>query len=206
MNLQLLERLDGMRRQSNFLTVTELLSQEDNTFLDPFSTLIGRGVRLGAGNVFYPNVVVEQRGVGTVQIGDGNLFYSNTFILATSGAVMIGSHNQFGDGGCAVKLNGPSGELRIGNRGRYTSSAELVGNSTFGDGSQVVGRITVIGCHLGAGEDHTYPDADQRGAVLKGFGQARNLTLAQGQVVNGAGQFSDAPVEMQSKYHPKLSS
>lgn len=206
MNSSLLERLDETRRQSDFLTVTELLHQEDNTFLDPFSTLISRGVRLGSGNVFYPNVVVEQREVGSVSIGNANYFYPATFILATSGAVVIGSNNQFGDGGCAVKLNGPSGELRIGDRGRYTSSAELVGNSTFGDGSQVVGRITVISCHLGAGENHTFPDADQRGAVLKGFGQARNLTLEQGQVINGAGQFSDATVEMQSKYHPRPSS
>jgi len=46
-------------------------------------------------------------------------------------------------------------------------------------------------------------DPDRRAAVLKGFGLARGITLEAGQVVNGAGNFSKAPVEWQRTYHPK---
>ncbi|GAB3815941.1 hypothetical protein GCM10028799_17750 [Kribbella italica] len=37
---------------------------------------------------------------------------------------------------------------------------------------------------------------------LKGFGRARGVQVGVGEVVNGSGDFDDAPVERQRHYHP----
>ena len=66
----------------------------------------------------------------------------------------------------------------------------------------MLGQITAQQVALGAGEDFSYPDPDGRGAVLKGFGKARGLTLDPGEVINGTGDFADAPLERQRTYHP----
>jgi hypothetical protein len=51
--------LDRLRRDKGYLTVGEVLAliEAGNVVLDPFSLLLGRHVRLGRGNVFYPTVL-----------------------------------------------------------------------------------------------------------------------------------------------------
>ena len=46
------------------------------------------------------------------------------------------------------------------------------------------------------------PDPDRRGAVLKGLGQARHLTLARGRVIQAFGIFDLADSRPQSFFHP----
>jgi hypothetical protein len=66
----------------------------------------------------------------------------------------------------------------------------------------VLGPITAQQVELSGGADGSHPDPDHRGAVLKGFGKARGLTLKTGEVVNGSGDFATAPIERQRSYHP----
>ncbi len=193
------------RQSKGFLSVDELISVigKDNTILSPDSVLVADGVAIGKGNVFYPNVVIERQGEGAITIGDNNTFYPGTYILNSAGAITIGSSNEFGSGGCTIKANLPDAQIVIGDGGRYSDGASIMGKTTLGSGSQVLGNITVQGCSLAAGGTYQTPDPDDRAAVLKGFGLARGITLDKGQVVNGAGNFANAPMEWQHDYHPK---
>jgi large exoprotein involved in heme utilization and adhesion len=78
-----------------------------------------------------------------------------------------------------------------------------MGQTSLGDGSQILGGITVQNCLLAGGGSYKTSDPDERGAVMKGFGLARNLTLQTGQVINGSGDFGTASIEWQRAYHPK---
>lgn len=174
-----------------------------NTILDPYSVLISKGVQVGNGNVFYPNVVIEVQGGGAIVIGDNNVFYPGTYLLSSAGSITAGSTNEFGPNGCTIKANMADAQLTIGDGGRYCDGANIMGKTSLGSGSQVLGSITVQGCTLAVGGTFQAPDPDERAAVLKGFGLARGLTLDQGQVVNGSGNFAERPVEWQRDYHPK---
>ena len=81
-----------------------------------------------------------------------------------------------------------------------------MGITTIGAGCQVIGAIRAQSVRLEGGQDWSHPDPDQRGAVLKGHGLARGLQLSAGEVVNGIGDFSQAPVERQATYHPRSTS
>jgi UDP-3-O-[3-hydroxymyristoyl] glucosamine N-acyltransferase len=195
---------DSSRQARGFLTLDEVIATVSaaNTVLDPHSLLVGSGVTIGKGNVFYPNVVIERSGEGVLSVGDDNVFYPGVYILSSAGAVHIADHNEFGTGGCTIKANMPDAEVRIGSNGRYCDGVSIMGKTTLGDGSQIIGDITVQSCIMGGGGSFQEPDPDQRGAVLKGFGLARDLQLQTGQVVNGSGAFADAPIEQQRAYHP----
>jgi acetyltransferase-like isoleucine patch superfamily enzyme len=196
--------LDQQRADKNFLTAVELIETigEQNTVLDD-SVLIGKNVIIGAGNTFYPGVIIEQQGDGTITIGDGNTFYPGTYILSSAGEITIGDYNEFGPAGITIKSNMLDATISISNRGRYCDGVSIMGKTTLGAGSQILGNITAQNCTLAAGGTFQDPDPDKRAAVLKGFGLARNIALEIGQVVNGAGNFADFPVEQQSSYHPK---
>lgn len=196
---------NNSRQAKGFLTSDEVAASigETNVVLDPSSLLISQGVTIGKGNVFYPNVVIERIGRGVVSIGDGNTLYPGVYILGAEGTVRIGDGNEFGTGGCTIKANTPDAEVVIGSEGRYCDGVSIMGKTVLGDGSQVLGAITVQSCELAGGGTYQESDPDKRGAVLKGFGLARGLALTMGQVVNGAGAFADAPVEWQRAYHPK---
>lgn len=193
------------RHHKGFLSIDELIGAagKNNTILDPASVLVADGVTIGKGNVFYPNVVIERQGEGVITIGDNNTFYPGTYILSSAGTITIGSNNEFGSGGCTIKANTPDARIVIGDGGRYSDATSIMGKTTLGSGSQVLGNITVQGCSLAAGGTYQAPDPDDRAAVLKGFGLARGINLDRGQVVNGAGNFANAPVEWQRSYHPK---
>ncbi|MGH7158131.1 MAG: hypothetical protein ACREGD_03620 [Candidatus Saccharimonadales bacterium] len=196
---------NSSRQAKGFLTPEEIMAVvgKTNLVLDPYSLLISQGVAIGKSNVFYPNVVIERAGSGVVSIGDGNTFYPGTYILGSAGAVRIADGNEFGTGGCTIKANMPDAEVVIGSNGRYCDGVSIMGKTTLGNGSQILGAITVQSCVLAGGGTFQEPDPDKRGAVLKGFVLARGLNLEAGQVVNGAGTFADAPAEWQRAYHPK---
>lgn len=203
---QFLPAIDAIRVQAGFLTLEETLrlGEQGNVILDPFSVLISRGISLGGGNTFYPQTTLETRQSATIHCGSGNTFYSGTLLLATTGQICIGNDNLFGPGGLSMKLTDGNGDLQIGSRGRYQNGAQLLGGNTLGDGCQVLGAIAVLNCQLESGGNYHHAEPDERGAVLKGMGTARHLRLRQGQVINGLGDFSAAPIESQSKYHPKV--
>ena len=201
----LIEQIDTIRRQANFLTIAEVLqlTKRKNILLDPFSLLISKDVVLGSNNVFYPNVVLQTGDKGKLTIQDSNAFFPNTLFLAKQGTIHVGDGNQFGDGGCSIKSNGEKTKIIIGDQGRYINGPTIVGNTILGNGSQVLGSITVQDCILDGGGSFETSEPDQRGAVLKGMGLARNITLKQGEVIQAYGTFTQAIIRLQSYYHPK---
>ena len=98
-------------------------------------------------------------------------------------------------------INNDGDELYVGADGRYRM-ALLLAPGTYGDGCQVLGPIEARACTLEGGEPGDAHDVASRGALLKGAGRAAGITLARGQVVNGAGDFRRARVEEQVAYHP----
>jgi hypothetical protein len=117
-------KLDRMRRDFSYLTVEETFEQvKDNVVLDPFSLLIGRGVVIGSRNVFYPNVTIAFGQGGAISIADRNTFRSGAMPLAGPGRVVIGSGNQFGEGGFTAKANRAGASIEIGDGAFATSSA-----------------------------------------------------------------------------------
>lgn len=200
-----LDRIDAVRVGEGFLSIAETiaLGARGNVVLDPFSTLIGRDVRIGSGNRFHPNCVVACKPGASCTIGDENNFFSQTLIDAANGAIQIGSRNRFGPGGFAAISDRGSGSIAIGNDGRYTSGVQVFAHTGIGDGCQVHGAISVADCVLAGGADHAHPDPDLRGAVLKGYGTARKLSVGAGQVIAGEGRFEQSALRAQSYYHPK---
>jgi hypothetical protein len=196
----MIEAINQHRRKLGFLTVEELL-ESDNTFLEPFSILVSRNVSLGQGNIFYPSTVLQTSEQGKINVGDTNTFTPACFFYV-SGIVTIGNNNLFGDGGLTARVSMDE-TLTIGNHGRYINGVALTGNNSLGNGSQIIGAIRVQHCVLASGGDFNHTEPDERGAVLKGYGLARGLTLDCGQVIDGRGIFSKADIKMQSFFHPK---
>jgi bifunctional N-acetylglucosamine-1-phosphate-uridyltransferase/glucosamine-1-phosphate-acetyltransferase GlmU-like protein len=197
--------LKKTRQIKGFLDANEAVAilGADNDILDPYSVLISKDVKVGKGNVFYPNVIIEAQGDGTIAIGDNNVFYPGTYLLSSAGSITVGNGNEFGANGCTIKANMQDAQIIVGDGGRYCDGTSIMGKTSLGSGSQVLGSITVQGCTLAAGGTFQTPDPDERAAVLKGFGLARGIALEKGQVVNGSGNFADRPIEWQRDYHPK---
>lgn len=194
---------DAQRQRMGLMTLREIetLIEQGNSIFDPFSTLISCTTKVGTGNIFYPSVIIQTRDEGSISIGSQNIFYPNTLLLAEAGMIVVGSGNQFGDGGVSLKAQGSS--ITVQDRGRYMNSPQILGETFLGTGSQVLGRINVQHCRLEAGEDYTHPDPDLRAGVLKGSGVARQLLVKAGEVINGNGVFEQANIERQTFYHPK---
>ena len=196
--------VNQQRQNHGFLTEEALIATvgSRNSVLSPSSTLISEEIIIGQDNLFYPNVVIERSGESEVTIGDGNIFYPGVYVLGSMGKIAIGNGNEFGPAGITIKANMPAACIEIGDNGRYADDAIIMGCTKLGNGSQVLGAITVQNCTLDPGGNYREADPNNRAAVLKGFGLARGISLQMGQVINGAGNFSDAPVELQQTYHP----
>lgn len=202
--VEILSRIDEQRTARGFLPIARLLERyANNIILDPFSTLISEGIEMGEGNIIYPNVVIETKNGGIVTLGDRNILFPGTLFLADQGAIRIGDDNEFGDGGVRLKAIAPDTSLLIGDGGRYNNNASIMSPCVLGSGSQILGPINVQNCNLGAGESYKHDDPDLRAGVLKGFGQARNLRVKQGEVINGQGMFEQVNIERQLVYHPR---
>jgi bifunctional N-acetylglucosamine-1-phosphate-uridyltransferase/glucosamine-1-phosphate-acetyltransferase GlmU-like protein len=201
---KLLEAIDRTRERHGFLSLAQTLALQDrgNVIFDPFSTLISRRATIGEDNVFHPNTRVDCQEGATLRIGSRNLFHSGTVIEVASNSIAIGDGNQFGEGLVCVKANAPGAAVDIGDNCRLCGVINLFGKTTLGSGSQVLGDISVYDCALAAGQPHSHPVADERGAVLKGSGSARALRLATGQVIDGWGVFRSEDALPQSSFHP----
>jgi hypothetical protein len=201
----ILDRLNASRRQNGLLTVDEMVESvcSSNTVFDPFSVLIARSAILGTGNILFPGVVLLCNG-GTIRIGSNNRLHMQTTIAAENGGqITIGDSNDFGEGGFVARANRASACIEIGSNGRYVHGAAVYGSTKLGSGSQILGKITVDGCILAAGSDHSAPDVDRRGGVLKGHGTAKGLVIKMGEVLVGAGRFDQERTERQSVHHPR---
>lgn len=202
----LLAKIDQQRVLRGFMPISEMLAlmtERGSVVLDPFSTLISRGVVIGTGNFLYPNVILQVTNSGSLIVGNDNVLHPGAKLHADSGSITIGDDNEFGDGGVRIKASEIDALIKIGNRGRYMSGAEIVGTCSLGSGSQILGAISAQNCTLEAGHSYKEPDAEKRGGVLKGFGVARNLVVGRGEVLNGRGVFEQSMIEQQIAYHPR---
>lgn len=205
MQLDLIASVNAARQAAGFLTVEETvaLGEGGNQILDPFSVLISERVKLGSGNTLYPGCTIKAADNAEIVIGDNNLLHSGTLIEASAGPIVIGTGNQFGEGGFTAKTNQPGSSILIGNKGRYLNNPSVFGKTELQDGSQILGNISVISCTLCAGGSHADPDPDLRAGLLKGAGMAKGLTVAAGYVIQGQGAFGQDQAVRQSVFHPK---
>ncbi len=197
---------DKHRKALGFLSIaaTDALADHGVRVLDPASALISRTAALGAGTVVYPNVIVDADEGSSVVIAERCVLYPGSVLQARDGAqIDVGAGSELGPGGVVIRAAGTSGMLTIGDQARLTGGCELTGACELGRGAQILGAISARSVRLGAGRGgHQWPVPDQRGAVLKGFGIADGIVLAQGEVKSCRPSFSDAPVERQSTHHP----
>jgi carbonic anhydrase/acetyltransferase-like protein (isoleucine patch superfamily) len=196
--------IDASRRSMGFLDIAQILALSTSgiVVLDPFSTLVSPGVELSSGVVLFPHVTLDLRNGGRLRIGIGTNLMSGTHIQANSGSVAVGDHVEIGEaGGFSIKARAGD-EIVVGDRARLAGGGIVSESCDIGHGAQVLGRIDVRNCRLGAGGDYQEPDPDRRGAVLKGAGLARDFVLDRGRVVQAFGVFAEADARWQSFFHP----
>ncbi len=198
--------LDSLRVARGLKTIREIfeLIEQGNSIFDPFSVLISVESEIGTGNTIHSCVSLLSGDASILRIGNDNIFHPNTVLVAEGGDILVGSHNQFGEGGFTAKANKPGARITIGSHGRYLGNATVFGTTSLGDGCQILGQITVDSCSLTGGGCWKDPDPDMRGALLKGQGNARDISLETGQVIAGQGCFAQKDVLMQSHFHPPM--
>jgi len=205
MDKQYIDAINVQRNRLGFLTIEETLalSSRDNIILDVFSLLISKICTIGRNNTFFPNVIIQCTSNGTIEIKDNNTFYPSCLLIADQGKILIGNNNQFGDGGCNIKANRLQAVITIGDNGRYINGPTIIGKTTLGSGSQIIGAVTVQDCILEEGVDFRAQNPDEQAGVLKGSGLARGVKVGKGKVINGQGIFDQQMIENQNSYHKK---
>jgi carbonic anhydrase/acetyltransferase-like protein (isoleucine patch superfamily) len=205
----ILQASDASRRELGFLTIEETaaLAQWGVHLLDPFSPLGSPEVEIEAGAVLHPTVTLHLFRGARIRVGAGTRLCPGVSVRAEGGSVVIGRDAEIGDeGGFFFKTSASEHVIEVGDRARLTDGGSIIGSSAIGDGAQILGRIAVRNCSLAAGGDYNEPDPDRRGAVLKGSGQARGLTLDRGRVIQAFGIFAEAEIRWQSFFHPPAKS
>jgi len=199
-------RHDVHRSALGFLTVaeTDALADGGVRILDPYSTLVSRGVQIGPDTIVYPGVIMRRDATSSLTVGSGNVLYPGCLLMAERGGrLAIGDNCELGPGGVQVKANMPDAEIVLGDQVRLLNGAELTGRSRLGHGTQIIGPVSAQSVQLGGGlGGYSWPDPDERGALLKGVGQARGISLARGEVVSCQPSFGTADIERQVRYHP----
>jgi carbonic anhydrase/acetyltransferase-like protein (isoleucine patch superfamily) len=194
---------DKARQALGFLTEAETAALDSFGAVIPCpqATLVSPGVALGPGVVLWPGAILQIAAGGSIAIGDGAILFPGARIVATGGEVAIGANAEIGDeGGFTVKAEAEG--IVIGRDARLLGGGSLTLRNRIGDGAQIIGPIRCQNCTLGPGGSYRHPIADERGAVLKGAGVAREITLSQGLVIQAFGLFADATVRQQSFFHP----
>jgi NDP-sugar pyrophosphorylase family protein len=171
-----------------------------NTLYDIFSILISKNVKIGKGNIIYPNVIIECNDEHGIIIGDNNILYNGCSVKAKSGKIEIGNHNEIGENG--VFISSLENEIKRKNNCRLMNGAQILDGCIIGNGCQVLGNIKAVKCILQDGESYEWDNPNMRGGVLKGFGSATELLVDKGEVIFGKGLFSKDMIEKQEKYHP----
>lgn len=196
--------LNSIRKANDFFSLDEIIDliAVNNIVYDCFSLLVSKKVKIGKNNIFYPNIIISCDNDSELTIGDSNYFFSSThFVAENGGKILIGNSNEFSDGGVCVKANMPGSSTVFGDNGRYDGRINIFGKCIFETGSQIIGNINVYNCCLKEGGDYTENNPDQRAGLLKGFGTVKEAIVNKGMVINGAGDFSKFPMELQSNYH-----
>ena len=194
---------DAARRALGFLSEaeTEALAVLNVVIPCPQATLVSPGVILGKGVILWPGTILQIEGDGRLSIGEGSILHPGTRIVAAGAEVSIGAGSEIGEEGGFTIKSGPGG-IVVGRNVRLLGGGSLTLANRIGDGAQILGPIRCQNCNLGGGESYRHPVADERGAVLKGSGVARDVALAQGQVIQAFGLFADAVIRQQSFFHP----
>lgn len=195
---------DQARLDLGFLTEagTEALSAYGVVIPCPQATLVSPGVIFESGVVLWPGAVLQIVGPGSITLGRGTILHTGTRIVAAGGAVTIGKAAEIGDeGGFTIKADNAHA-ITIGREARLLGGGSLSLNNHIGEGAQILGPIRCQNCTLGAGASFRHPQADERGAVLKGAGVARDIVLSQGEVIQAFGLFAEAVIRPQSYFHP----
>jgi carbonic anhydrase/acetyltransferase-like protein (isoleucine patch superfamily) len=200
----ILDAADASRQALGFMSVaaTAELARAGVWVIDPFSTLVSPDVAIEPDAVLYPNVILQQTQSGRIRIGRGTRLWPGTQMTACGGSIDVGPDAEIGADGGFSFWAGPGDSITVGDRARLTGGGRLSEICSIGSGAQILGRIDVRSCRLEGGGNHREPDPDQRGAVLKGSGQARNIALARGRVIQSFGLFSPADACWQSSFHP----
>ncbi len=202
----IMEYTDTYRISCGFYTIIELINSvgKTNQIVDPFSVLISKKVDIGSNNIIYPGVQIISDSSSVIEIGNNNTFCNNTQIISEDcSRILIRDHNDFGYGGICIKCNINKGKMLFGGYCRIEGRINIFGNCNFGQGSQILGTISVYNCTLGEGGDYNDPDPNKRAGLIKGIGTARNLNVGMGMVINGFGDFDQSKIEPQINYHKK---
>lgn len=130
--------VDDIRRSRGLMTIGGIqgLVERGNVIFDPFSVLIAATTKIGTGNVIFPCVSLFCGDQGELSIGDNNTFFSNSLVDSVDGAIIIGSRNQFGEGGFTARTDRSGTRIVIGDNGRYLNGAAVFGTTTLGAGSR----------------------------------------------------------------------
>jgi carbonic anhydrase/acetyltransferase-like protein (isoleucine patch superfamily) len=169
------------RKALDCLTLEETAAFAHISIVDPFSTLIGRRVRFGAGVLLWPGTSLLTQEGGEIDVGAG---------------AEIG-----GQGGFTLRAS-LGWRLMVGAGARLSGGGVLSGRSQIGAGAQIIGAIDARDVELAEGGDWRSPDPDLRGAVLKGAGRAFGVSLGRGRVIQAFGMFDAADEKPQSFFHP----
>jgi UDP-3-O-[3-hydroxymyristoyl] glucosamine N-acyltransferase len=200
-----LSKIDSMRRAMGFLSLEETLNLAGDSVRMPVpgAVLISPGVVLEEGVILWPNVILEANGAGRLSIGTGSVLFPGTRIVASGADVTVGSGAEIGEeGGFTIKAEAGA-RIDIGDEARLLGGGSLASSNRIGRGAQILGPIRCQNCRLADGGSYRHPEPNERGAVLKGSGVARNIELAQGQVIQAFGLFAEAKVRPQSYFHPR---
>ena len=154
--------------------------------------------------MIYPGVVIQRDEESALALGAANRLFPGTFLLAEhGGSLVIGDSCDLGPGVVQVKANLPDSSIKIGDGVRLLNGCELTGRSTLGNGCQIIGAVLAQSVQLGGGlGGYTWPNPDERGALLKGTGLARGIVLQRGEVASCQPSFGDAEVVRQTCFHP----
>lgn len=197
--------LDSARRSMGFLELSEIaaLCERGVMMPDPTSVLVSSGVRVEAGAILWPQVILQSAAGGTLTIGANTILFPGTRIVADGGTVAIGTGAEIGEeGGFTIKAE-TGAVIEIGHGARLLGGGSLAGPNTIGAGAQILGTIRCQNCRLGDGDSYRHPEPDERGGVLKGSGIARGIEVPTGHVIQAFGLFAEAPLRRQSFFHPK---
>ncbi len=198
--------VDDTRGALNFRSIQEMieLRQSGVTVVDPYSTLVSPSVDIGEQTIIWPGVTIQCAGdSGTVSIASKTIVHSGTrIVVSDGGTIKIGASVEIGEEGGFTLKAGAGATIAIGDGARLLGGGSLTSSNDVGRGAQILGPIRAQDCVLQGGETHRDPDPDRRGAVLKGCGVARSLTLVQGEVIQAFGIFAEAKVLRQTFFHP----
>ncbi|NIX77383.1 hypothetical protein [Microvirga terricola] len=196
--------LDSTRRSMGFLSLSEIvaLCEQGVVMPDPASVLISRGVKVEAGAILWPQVILQSALGSALTIGANTILFPGTRVVADGGSVSVGSEAEIGEeGGFTIKAEAGA-VIEIGNGARLLGGGSLTRSNRIGVGAQILGPIRCQNCRLGNGGSYRHPEPDERGGVLKGSGVARDVEVPRGYVIQAFGLFADGTLQRQSFFHP----